>query len=168
MMGLTRTQQEMVVSNLPLSRMLASRLSRGMQTADREDACSLATLGLIRAVQLYDTQKGPFGRYARKFIFGEVWYHRKAEEKIIKLFGVSLSVCEAVAKEEEPSLYVRDLLEEYGKTLPTSWRRIIKWRLKGLELKEIADKAGLTFQRVSQIIAESRVRILKARQEIES
>ena len=68
-----RTRDALVVRHLPLARRLARRYAR---SADRDDLAQAAALGLVKAANRYDPNRGtPFERYAAPTILGEIRRH---------------------------------------------------------------------------------------------
>jgi RNA polymerase sigma-B factor len=68
-----REREELIVSLLPLARRLANRYRNSGESMD--DLEQVAYLGLVKAVDRYDPDRGPIVRYAVPTILGELRRH---------------------------------------------------------------------------------------------
>jgi RNA polymerase sigma-B factor len=68
-----RARAELIEAHLPLVRALALRFARGGEPLD--DLVQAGAVGLIRAVDRYDADRGPFEAYAVPSITGEIRRH---------------------------------------------------------------------------------------------
>jgi RNA polymerase sigma factor for flagellar operon FliA len=64
------TREEQIEAFVPLVRTIARRLNRVLHSAELDDLIGDGCIGLIRAVDRFDPERGPLETYARRLILG--------------------------------------------------------------------------------------------------
>lgn len=181
--GVESAREQLVRSNMRLVLKIANDYKR--YRMDFEDIVSNGTIGLLKAIEMFDPEKGAFPQYASAYInkfirmgFDQCRaihtkrYDRMKQEERSSLVVESLNEkvgdgdtefadsleadcptpCERVALDDS----VRAMLEAMDRVLDSREKFIVRTRygLDGsgvLTLREIAEKLGMTHERVRQI-----------------
>jgi RNA polymerase sigma-B factor len=127
--GDVRAREELVVRFMPLTRRLAGRYRHTGESQD--DLEQVACMGLIKAVDRYDPDLGPFVRYAVPNIMGELKRHFRDK-------GWGMHVPRSV---QERFLQVNDAMDQLSGRLGRS-----------PSPKDIAELTGLTVEDVLEAL----------------
>src|SRR3954447_9426645 len=126
--GDTAARDRLIEMHMPLARSLAVQYRHAREPL--EDLCQVANLGLVKAVDRYDPERGiAFTSYAVPTILGELKRHFRDRTWTIH---VSRSVQESIARVEKVS---EDLRQEIGR-----WPSV----------NEVADVADMTVEEVTE------------------
>lgn len=181
--GVESAREQLVRSNMRLVLKIANDYKR--YRMDFEDIVSNGTIGLLKAIEMFDPEKGAFPQYASAYINKYIRmgfdsyrgihtkrYDRMKQEERSSLVVESLNEkvgdgetefadsleadcptpCERVALDDS----VRAMLEAMDRVLDSREQFVVRARygLDGngvLTLREIAEKLGMTHERVRQI-----------------
>lgn len=181
--GVESAREQLVRSNMRLVLKIANDYKR--YRMDFEDIVSNGTIGLLKAIEMFDPEKGAFPQYASAYINKYIRmgfdsyrgihtkrYDRMKQEERSSLVVESLNEkvgdgdtefadsleadcptpCERVALDDS----VRAMLEAMDRVLDSREKFVVRTRygLDGsgvLTLREIAEKLGMTHERVRQI-----------------
>lgn len=173
-----RKRDRWVVSHLPLVRGTARKLRLRVRVVDEEDLVSAGTIGLIEAVDRYDTGFGvPFVSFAYPRIRGamideirrlRVPAAERASEPVPSLSldaaaaDGSLTLLEVTVNPASPAPEAHaefgELLEAMNR-LPARERDMLRLYVVGNTLAEISSAFGCSESRTSQLIARARLRL---------
>lgn len=131
--GELRAREELVRQFMPLARRLARRFGAGREHS--EDLEQVAYLGLVKAIDRYEAELGPFPRFAVPTILGELRRHLRDRSWTVQL---PRSVHDAVMR---VNATIEDLTAELG-------------RAPGVA--EIAERAGLTRAEAAEAVEAGR------------
>jgi len=130
--GDSRARDELVRRFLPMTRRLAGRYRHTAESQD--DLEQVASMGLIKAIERYDPDRGPFVRYAVPNIMGELKRHFRDK-------GWGMHVPRSV---QERFLEVNEAMDELSGRLGRSPRP-----------KDIAEYTGLSIEEVVEALEAS-------------
>lgn len=161
-------KEQLVLGNIGLVGMVLKRLNQNPQD---EDLFSIGIIGLLKAINTYDTEKGfEFSSYSAMVIRNEILMSFR-KKKISVAFsldapypldnGGSVSYGEMIEGDkgfEEEALSNCDIRESFRR-LSERDRRIIGLRVQGKTQGEIAGELGLSQSYVSRIIKGVRAQI---------
>lgn len=166
---LTEEQKALVTKNLPLAKHMAKKYYRGPCLAELHEYFCAASDGLFRAAQKYDPSFGrPFGSYAAQWMAAFLNAHRLSKLKKSEVWGTNFSD----ALREDRSMPVdagcyrlrspasqaatNDLLDRCRELLDDrQWDIMVMHYRDLVSGPEIAEKYGITRERVRQIIQQS-------------
>ena len=120
--GDERAKEELVERFMPLAKRLASRYRAG--TDSQDDLQQVAYLGLVKAIDRYDPDAGPFMRFAVPTILGELKRHfrqtrwsvhvpRSLQERVLDVNGAIEALSGALGRSPRPA----DVAEATGLSL---------------------------------------------------
>lgn len=163
-------REDLVVRHVDYAGAVATKVSKGLPISV-EDAVSAGYLGLVKAAQRFDLdrpEEGDIDRNFRSFAFlhirgavldesrNNTFVKRRGLERGVKFDMVPL----AVSPDLLGSYDVDESTEELLSALGEQERLVVVGKLAGYTGKEIASIMGLTPIRVSQILAETRKKLL--------
>ena len=181
--GVESAREQLVRSNMRLVVKIANDYKYGRM--DFEDIVSSGTIGLLKAIEMFDPEKGAFPQYA------SAWINKYIRMALDSYRGIHTKRYDRMTQEERSSLVVESLNEKVGdgdtefadslvgdeaspseavekassikamydainNVLDAREQFIIRSRygldgLQELTLREIAEKLGMTHERVRQI-----------------
>ena len=161
-------KEQVVLGNLGLIGMVLKQLNQNPQD---EDLFSIGIIGLLKALNTYDTEKGfEFSSYSALVIRNEILMSFRKnmvsvafslDEPYLLDNGDSLNYGEMIACNtnfEEETLSLCDIQDSFN-GLSERDRRIIGLRVQGKRQGEIAGELGLSQSYVSRIIKGVRAQI---------
>lgn len=119
-----------------------------LDRSEREDLFLEGLLALLRVVSNYDMKKGPFENVLFVSVRNAVFDVISSRKRLFS--NVRLPVKSEVDIEE--SLIVKDEIREFSKTLANVEKEVFRLYLKGLKIREIADKTGMSYKSVDNAI----------------
>jgi RNA polymerase sigma-B factor len=163
-------RRELIEEHLPLVRALAGRFAR--QGEQLEDLVQVGAVGLIKAVDRYDPDRGSsFAAYAVPTILGEIRRHLRDSAHVLRAprtpwaeappRSVPLDLEAQAARDPAAERRLelgeeRVLLERGLRTLARRERRIVRLRyFGGLSQRRIAAELGLSQVHVSRLLEQS-------------
>ncbi len=130
---------------------------------DDEDLQQLGRIALWKCIMGFDEEKGTFSNYAVKAIRMAVLTEIK-KEKRLKIPVVTMSLDEPMPTCDEPGLMgeffgyenfefvdYEGFMARLGEMKNKKVKEIVKMTIEGYTLREIAEKLGISKQRVSQL-----------------
>ena len=179
--GTRRDRDRWVVSHLPLVRGTARKLRLSVAVIEEDDLVSAGTIGLIEAVDRYDTRFGvPFVRFAYRRIKGAMIDEVRrvkgpSAERASSQTPESLSLDGAAAEGNltllevtvNPSSPAPQAHAEFGELLeamnrlPAREREMLRLHVVGNTLAEISTAFGCSETRTSQLLAQARLRLVE-------
>ena len=165
------TRQRLIERHLPLVRSVARRFAGGAEPL--EDLVQVGAIGLIKAVDRYDADRGVvFGAYAAPFIAGEIRHHirdrcspvrvpRRLQAEGVRVSTVELELA-ADAPLSDPMGQAHDRLALGAalRSLAPRERRIVHLRFtEDLSQAQIASRIGLSQVQVSRSLRGALVRL---------
>ena len=156
---------ELIERHLPLVR----RVARGFVGRDEplEDLVQVGTIGLIKAVDRYDTGRGvDLGAYATRSIAGEIRHHlrdrsapvrvpRRLQEEGVRVSAVTLDAVPEPRDAADPHADTQERLALGSalRSLPPRERRLLHLRfVEDLSQSQIAARTGLSQVHVSRTL----------------
>lgn len=168
------TREERILAYLPVACGVARRFFLRAQRADFEELRSIATLGLIAAVDKYDPARGPFLSFCSHTVTHAVLDWLRDQDPLTRLERRRLQNGEPVAEISfvpltqktgwatldpgPPPIHEamlserREVLDRAIATLPARQQNVIRWSyFDGLTLREIGGRLGVNESRASQM-----------------
>jgi RNA polymerase sigma factor (sigma-70 family) len=166
-------RNRVVVENLRLSRRFFKKhfavrrwLSRAFGSGP--DAEQWAALALVRAADTWDPRKGKFSHWAYLLVRSVVYHAARREEKS-RVCAESLRP--GMADANRRLAYAHKGFAEVDNSdwldalpvqkLTPRQRRFLAWRAEGMTLAEIGGRAGITRERVRQIVLKAVAKLKK-------
>jgi RNA polymerase sigma factor (sigma-70 family) len=159
---LDAAKERLILEHLPLVERMVGRRVRRMRPDHLEDARAAATLGLVEAVARFRPEEGDFVTLASIRIHGAITDWQRANRLIpirrshrgIAAFD---SLDDMIWEPADPSTPEREV--EVAHRLRSCSQRVREWvlgRMIGMSRQEMAERAGLSRTRVSQIAADAK------------
>jgi RNA polymerase sigma-B factor len=163
-------RRRLIEHHLPLVRSIALRYAGGGEPL--EDLVQIGSIGLIKAVDRYDADRGvALGAYAAPFIAGEIRHHlrdrcapvrvpRRLQQEGVRVVAVGLD-CAGDAH-ADPMAETRDRLAIVAalRALRPRERRIVQLRfVEDLSQAQIARRTGLSQVHVSRMLRGALIRL---------
>jgi RNA polymerase sigma factor (sigma-70 family) len=170
------TRDRLVTENLGLAGWAAKKWGHGL---DFDDAFQIACLGLMRAAETYDPDRGPFATYAWNWLWQnllnanreaapvhvppKVWQNHKPTRCAlpVRRFDDGNEQDMLPAPDERTEDVALALV--HIERLPPQWRYVLRRRLAGFTLKEIGASMGVSRERVRQVQSAALRRLNGAR-----
>jgi RNA polymerase sigma factor (sigma-70 family) len=134
--GDQQARDELILYHLPLVRLLVSRISRNTGWASREDLMEEGVIGLVRAVERFDPNRGvKFQAFARRYIMGAVYDSPEMTRMVPRRQDENLRKVRLAHDELLKSLNRKPTLEEVAQ----------KSRLTTTQVKNALDAGAIAF-----------------------
>lgn len=167
---LTKEQQQLVIDN---EKLIFSYMNRfGLLEDDIEDWYGLLAFALCKAARSFNETKGfKFSTYAWTCLNHEVWNIKNRERSVTQVLSLDetvpdtdgLTYVDIIPSDEDMESDIIDmvckfdnkkLLQLYDKLKPLHREIIYLYFVEELKQTEIADKIGVTRQRISKICCD--------------
>lgn len=155
---MNKEQQKLCEDNLKLAYYIVSQYYPTY--IHDEDITASALLGLCKAAESYDPNKGLFSTYAGKCIRNEInqeFIARKLHSKVISLdntVGENLTLGEVLIGEDDVA-YMDELFYEQ---LTEDEKSTLQLDNMGYSTDEIADMSGFSVQKVQKLLRTTRLK----------
>jgi len=172
-------RNDMVVANRELVYSYVHEFFRARQglefVYDMEDACADGFLGLIRACELFDPDKGfALSTYVHYWVFNYLMVGMRNQylvrrsgvcRKTYKRWTLNEDIDQRTHEEDPTDLLAqgdaRELLEDAMRFLNVREKRVIQLKLQGKTLEECGVEIGVTKERARQLHIRARQRLRK-------
>lgn len=170
MTPLPPTRRRLIERHLPLVRSVARRYAGGDEPL--EDLVQVGAIGLIKAVDRYDAERGTsFGAYAAPFIAGEIRHHlrdrcspvripRRLQQEGVRVVAVGLDCAGDTHADPMAQAHDRLAIRAALRALRPRERRIVQLRfVEDLSQAQIARRTGLSQVHVSRVLRGALTRL---------
>lgn len=166
------TEDEMIRENIGLVYMVANRYRI---CYDYDDIVSEGMIGLLKAVRLYEPERGMFSTFAAKTIRNEILKHFRSRNRKKSMVDKTISLDARLDEDTDTVIgdFVRDntniengvitkaMIGDFKKRLPPRSVYILQKFAEGFSQREIGKMLNCTGSAVSKVICDAKRRFYK-------